>query len=86
VRTGAAILLGVGLIVAAGFGYFFAWLSLGDISHSQQGYSCREPPQNQECSALAAQLLFWQGVQVMSMIAFVAGLLLPILAWIFEKP
>lgn len=86
IRTGTALLLGVGLVVASGFGLFFADLSFGGISHTQQGYSCQEPPQNHECADLANQVLFWHIVQAISVLAFVAGLVLPILMWVFENP
>ncbi len=85
-RTGAALLLGVGLILAAGFGLFAAKLSLDQIGHTQQGYSCGSGTYVEVCSALGAQVLIWRVVQVMSVLAFVAGVLLPILVWIYGKP
>ncbi len=66
-------------MVAAGFGLFFAYLGLGQVGHTQQGYSCTLPPQNQACSNLAAQEQVWNGVQVLAILAFVAGLVITLL-------
>ena len=70
------ILLGIGLLVAASFGVFSAELSLGNVSHSQQGYSCTVPVNGPTCSALAAQEQLWDGVLAISILAFVAGFLI----------
>ncbi|HYM39195.1 MAG TPA: hypothetical protein VEY12_03480 [Thermoplasmata archaeon] len=77
-RVGA-VLLGIGLILAAGFGVWFAPIRLYDIGHAQQGASCRVPPQSQACADLANQALLWNGVIVLAGLAFVAGafLLIP---------
>ncbi len=66
-------------MIAAGFGLFFADLGLGQIGHTQQGYSCTLPPQNQACSNLAAQEQVWNAVQVLAILTFVAGLVIALL-------
>jgi len=66
-----ALLLGVGLVGAACVGILFAEIGLGDLSHTQQGYSCQDPPQNQECADLAARAQFWNGVIALAILTFV---------------
>ncbi len=60
-------------MVAAGFGFLFAELGLGQVSHSEQGYSCPNPNYAGVCSALAAQEQYWQGVIAIAIVGFVAG-------------
>ncbi len=67
------ILLGVGLMVAAGFGFLFAEVGFGQVSHTEQGYSCPNPNYAGVCTGLAAQEQFWQGVFAIAIVAFVAG-------------
>jgi hypothetical protein len=76
-----ATTLGACLIAAGFFGIVFGSVALDQTGHTMQGYSCREPPQNQECTVLENQALFWNAVRAMSAIALVAGPVLVTLVW-----
>lgn len=79
------ILIGACFIAAASWGLLFANIALYDIGHTQQGLSCREPPQSAYCADLATREGIWNGVIVLAFLALMAGPVL-ILRGAVERP
>lgn len=71
----AAVLLGVALVVAGGYGFLIYVFTAGSFGHAEEGL-CAGAETSPQCTALRAQEAFWNGVMVLSFLAIVAGVLL----------